>query len=55
MNFTVLKNLVALPMNMFVPELMFLYREIDIFFYWSCYLCTKNWGYLSVLEFIFLY
>ena len=25
MNFTVLKNLVAQPMNMFVPELMFLY------------------------------
>ena len=31
MNFTVLKNLVAQPMNMFVPELMFLYWEIDIF------------------------
>ena len=25
MNFTVLKNIVAQPMNMFVPELMFLY------------------------------
>ena len=34
-------------MNMFVVEFMFLY--------WSCYLCTKNWRYLSVLEFIFLY
>ena len=55
MNFTVLKNLVAQPMNMFVLELMFLYWEIDIYFYWSCYLCTKSWRYLSVLEFIFLY
>ena len=44
MNFTVLKNLVAQPMNMFVLKLMFLYWEIDIFFFWSCYLCTKNWG-----------
>ena len=31
MNFTVLKNIVAQPMNMFFLELMFLYWEIDIF------------------------
>ena len=55
MYFTVLKNVVAQPMNMFVLEFMFLYYKIDIFLYWSCYLCTKNWSYLSVLKFIFLY
>ena len=68
MNFTVLKNIVAQPMNMFVPELMFLYWEIDIFFtgavicvlrmgdivpYWSFYFCTEiN---ISVLGYILLY
>ena len=56
MNFTVLKNIVAQPMNMLVLELMFLYWEIDIFFtgavicvlrigdifpYWSLYFCTE--------------
>ena len=30
-------------------------ERLIIFLYWSCYLCTKNWRYLSVLEFIFLY
>ena len=31
MNVTVLKNIVAQPMNMFVLELVFLYWETDIF------------------------
>ena len=31
MNFTVLKSLVAQPMNMFVLKLMFLHSEIDNF------------------------
>ena len=57
MNFTVLKNIVAQPMNMLVLELMFLYWEIDIFFNWSCYLCTKNGNgvYIFVLKLTFLY
>ena len=33
-----MKNIVAQPMNMFVLKLMFLYSEIDIYFYWSCYI-----------------
>ena len=55
--FIVLKNIVTQPMNMFVLEFMFFFliRDWYIFFYWSCCLCTKNWRYLSVLEFIFLY
>ena len=31
MNFTVLKNIVVQPMNMFILQLMFLYWESDIF------------------------
>ena len=68
MNFTVLKNIVAQPMNMLVLELMFLYWEIDIFLtgavicvlrmedifpFWSLYFCAKiN---ISVLGYILLY
>ena len=66
MNFTVLKNIVAQPMNMFVLELMFLYSEIDIFFFTGAVICVLRIGdivpqcsyseiNISVLVYILLY
>ena len=64
MYFTVLKNVVAQPMNMFVLEFMLLYCEIDSFFCIGAFICVLRIGvipfctgvyFISVLGYILLY
>ena len=54
--FIALKKKCSRTTDEYVCSGVYVLSERWIFFlYWSCYLSTKNWRYLSVLEFIFLY
>ena len=56
MYFIALKKKCSRTTDEYVCSGVYVLSERWIFFlYWSCYLSTKNWRYLSVLEFIFLY